>query len=180
MRQQRLGYPSMDDDQKPSVLVQYIGVLAFIAMSLGALVIFGFFAIDTAEQLIATPPSIAYNKGIFYMLGGGIGLGALVIGMIVEIWNKKPRSDRNAQRVARTAISGVVIMFVLPQVAHYAVANYLEPRGYEVCGEASYQWLHYQDIIYTNNPEVCLQLAREKNNKVQRSDKVRSTANELY
>ncbi len=125
-------------------------------------------------------PSIAFNKGIFYMLGGGIGLGALFTGMIIEVWIKRPPSDRILKNVGRTAIAGVVIMFALPQVVHYSIANYLEPKGYEICGDASYQWLHYQDIIYTNNPEVCLKLVREKNNKVPRSNKVRSTANELY
>jgi len=170
----------MEDNQKPSLLRQYIGILVFILMSIGAFYGFGYFAIDTVEQLISHSSSISFDKGAFYLLGVGIGLGALVIGMIIEVWKKQPPSDRVAKRVMRTAILGLAIMFLFPQLVHYAIADYLAARDYGICQEASHQWLQARTIVYTDNPETCLQLANEKNNKVTNSNKVRSTANELY
>lgn len=149
----------MDTIEKPSILVQFATILVSISMSLGALFWFVLTAIDTVQQLLLSLPGISFNKGSFYLLGVAIGLGALVTFMIIEVWNKKPPSDRVTQLVTRVAISGVVIMFLLPHLVHYPIAHYLENQGYEVCHEASHRWLHSQEIVYVNNINTCLALA---------------------
>lgn len=52
-------------------------------------------------------------------------------------------------------------MFLLPHIIHYPLAHYLENKGYEICREASYQWLHSQEIIYVNNINTCLAMANK-------------------
>lgn len=170
----------MEGNQKPSLLLQYIGIFVFILMSLGAFFGFGYFSIDTVEQIVSHSPSISFDKGAFYLLGVGIGLGALVMGMIIEVWKKKPPSDKITQRVVRTAVWGVATMFILPQVAQYAIEDYLEARNYGVCQEASHQWLHARTIVYTDNPETCLQLANEKFNKAPRSRAAETKTSHIY
>ena len=152
----------MDDNKKSTLLLQYGAILGFISMSLGALIWFGIDAIFIIRQLISMPLSISFDKGAFYMLGIGIGLGALVIYMILEVWKKKPPSDRLTRRIVKTALFGVAIMFLLPQVAHYSIAHYLEKRGYEICHKVSYQWLHYQNIVFTNDQKTCSEVANKK------------------
>ena len=149
-------------NEKPSLLLQYVGILWFMSMSIGALIWFGVNAVFTVRQLATNQASISFDKGAFYMLGIGIALGALVIAMILEVWKKKPTSDNLSRKLTRTALLGIAITFLLPQVVHYPLAHYLQQRGYQVCREASYQWLLYRKIVFMNDQEKCLELANKK------------------
>ena len=152
----------MEVTEKPSLLMQYITTLMLILMMVGAFVWFGITLIDTAQQIYLRPTSISFNKGVFYMFGAGIGLGVLVVAMITEVVLKKHLSKRLNAFLTKVAISGVIIIFLLPQVVHYLIADYLEGQGYEVCHEASHQWLHSRTIVFVNDMEVCLELANKK------------------
>jgi len=74
-------------------------------------------------------------------------------------YGKKPLSDRLTRRIVTMVILGVVLTFLLPQMVHYPLAYYLEKRGYQVCKEASYQWLLYRKIVFTNDLATCLDMA---------------------
>lgn len=152
----------MEDNGKPSLLMQYSTTVVLILMMLGSFLWFGQTAIDTTQQLILSPSSISFNKGVFYMFGVGVSLSVLVYAMIIESVLKKNLSKKSNNVLTKTAIFGVAIMFLLPQVVHYSIAHYLEGQGYEVCHEASHQWLHSRTIVFVNNMDVCSALVNKK------------------
>jgi len=147
-------------EKNSTSLIQHIGVVWFALMAIGALAWFLLIAIETSKQLIATPESISFEKGVFYLLGVGISLGALLAFMLIEVIKKKPPTDHVSKKIGRVALLGVVLMLLLPHAVQYGIENYLEPKGYGICDSASYQWLHHRIIVYTNNAETCIQLSK--------------------
>lgn len=98
---------------------------------------------------------IVFDKGSYYMLGVGIGLLTLAFVTLKEFWGGKPITNRQNRILTRLAVSGVVLLFVVPHVAHFAADKYLSKNGYTVCEEASHQWLFVRDIVYVQSFSEC-------------------------
>lgn len=98
---------------------------------------------------------VTFDKGSYYMLGVGVGLLALAYMIIREFWLRRPLTNEQSSFFSRVAISGVILAFVFPHIAHYAVDKYLEDHGYTVCEEASHQWLFVRDIVYIQPTVQC-------------------------
>jgi hypothetical protein len=145
----------MQHTEKPSGLVRYGGTLWFISMSAGALIWFIFDAVRLTEQLSGLTEAISFNKGIFYLPGVGIGLGALSFAAIYQYWLNRPLTEQISRLITKLAVSGLLITFLLPNITHYFINNYLTTHGYEVCQHASHQWLHSRIIVFTSSTEAC-------------------------
>lgn len=100
-------------------------------------------------------PVVLFDKGSYYMLGVGVSLLSLGFVAIVEFWGGKPITSRQNTIFSRLAISGVVLLFVVPHVAHFVADKYLDKNGYTVCEEASHQWLFVRDIVYVQSFVEC-------------------------
>lgn len=100
-------------------------------------------------------PIVTFDKGSYYMLGVGVGLLTLAYMIIKEFWLRRPLTNEQSSFFSRIAVSGVILAFVFPHVAHFAVDKYLEKHGYAVCEEASHQWLFVRDIVYVQAVIEC-------------------------
>ncbi len=100
-------------------------------------------------------PIVLFDKGSYYMLGVGIGLLSLAFVVIKEFWGGEPITSKQNVLLSRLAISGVVLLFVVPHVSHFAVDKYLTRHGYKVCEAASHQWLFVRDIVYVQSFVEC-------------------------
>lgn len=143
----------MEKGDAPS-LIDRIGTPVFLlALGAGAIVWFIYRAFLLFYN--GASPIITFDKGSYYMLGVGVGLLALTYMIIKEFWLRRPLTNKQSSFFSRIAISGIVLAFVFPHVAHFAVDKYLEEHGYTVCEEASHQWLFVRDIVYVQPSIEC-------------------------
>ena len=105
--------------------------------------------IELVTELSNQAELITFEKGSFYLFGVGTGLLLLAFGLIYsKLFNKEISKSLNVL-LSRLVIGAVILTFILPQIIHYSVANYLENEGYQVCEEKSRRWLHNVTIVYT-------------------------------
>jgi hypothetical protein len=104
---------------------------------------------------------VVVDKGSFYMLGVGVGLLALSMAGILETWFLKTLTKKNITVISRTAIIGVILTFTTPHLIDYLSSNTLKNKGYSVCEEASHQWLFFRDIVYVQDPVICIKGLRD-------------------
>ena len=145
----------MEGIEKPTALMRLGSPVFFISLTLMLLYLFTAEAVSTTSQLLNQPESISFNKGAYYMLGAGLGAGALTIGIVASFWLGKMLSQKTVGILMKIAIGSIGLMFVLPHLVHYGVDRYLSNAGYEVCESASHQWLHSRTIVYVKSAEIC-------------------------
>ena len=150
----------MNGIHKPSRTLQYSVIFFFFVFSLLSLTSFGYSAFFLARDLLAGSTIISFNKGSFYMLGVGIASAFLTYALLLEV-AKGFISKRFNKRTTRIGLTALALIFLIPQLVHYAIGGYADNLGYEVCSGASYQWLHARTIVYTNSPETCLGIVDE-------------------
>ena len=150
----------METRDPPSTLNRVIGPPLFFFGGISATVWFFCRAIFLLQNLSA--PMVLFDKGSYYMLGVGIGLLSLGFVTAIEFWCGKPITSRQNIIFSRLAISGVILLFVVPHVAHFAADKYLNRHGYTVCEEASHQWLFVRDIVYVLPSVECSADLKEK------------------
>lgn len=93
-------------------------------------------------------PIVLFDKGSYYMLGVGVGLLSLAFVVIKEFWGGEPITSKQSFVLSRLAVSGVILLFVVPHASHFAADKYLTKHDYTVCEAASHQWLFVRDIVY--------------------------------
>lgn len=137
-------------DEKPaSKWIVILTALSFSFIGLGALYI----AVDTTRFLIIgiynSQDNIEFNKGALYLYGVSLILLIFVVGIIYTNYLKKNISNHTNKIIGKVVLVCLIITFLLPQIVHYATANYLENNGYQVCEARSKQWLHVRTIVYS-------------------------------
>ncbi len=143
----------METRDPPSLLNRIIGPPLFLVGGISATLWFFYRLIFLLQNLSA--PIVLFDKGSYYMLGVGIGLLSLGLVAAIEFWGGKPITSKQNFIFSRLAISGVILLFVVPHVAHFAADKYLKRHGYSVCEEASHQWLFVRDIVYIADSIEC-------------------------
>lgn len=144
----------MDKPKKSSFLIQVPTVLLFILIALSALIIFGYFTYVLMSGIFTGSDLIIFNKGAMYMLGVGLTSGLLSFFMLYEIFNKEVSASLN-KKSTRPALIFVCSKFVIPQLAGFAVNEYIKSIEYVYCAEESSHWLQNQNLIYANNELTC-------------------------
>ncbi|MAZ86038.1 MAG: hypothetical protein CL693_00120 [Cellvibrionaceae bacterium] len=137
----------------PSSLDRFGTPLFLFLLGAGALVWFIYRVFTLFSN--GSSPVITFDKGSYYMLGVGVGLLALSYMIIREYWLRRPLSNKRSTFFSRVAISGVILAFLFPHVAHFAADRYLEEHGYSICEEGSHQWLFFRDIVYVQSSIEC-------------------------
>lgn len=150
----------MSQTDNPSVLARIGGLILFFAMTAACLVWFVWSSYNLVIQITEFSEIVYFDKGALYMLGASIGLAALTFNILYEGVLRRSLTEKVAKIITRSAIGGIILMFILPQILHYSTNQYLEKKGYNVCAHASYQWLLYRKITYTLNKESCDQLSK--------------------
>lgn len=143
----------METRDPPSLLNRIITPPLLLVSGASAVLWFIYRAIVLYKSLSA--PVVLFDKGSYYMLGVGIGLLSLAFVTITEFWGGKPITNKQNRMLTKLAISGVVLLFLVPHIAHFITDKYLEKHGYFVCEEASHQWLFVRDIVYVQPSIEC-------------------------
>ena len=155
----------MESSHQHSPLTMFCILLIFSLMALSTLTWFGWSVFQLYAQIAENGPVIVFDKGVFYLLGGGSGIAILTLYMFYEGVLKLPLTEKVAKILTNSLIGSVSVMFVLPHIVHYPVESYLEGRGYTICEQASYRWFAYREIAYVSNSEACAELVERKNNR---------------
>jgi len=140
-----------DLTEKPSSkLIVILTTLSFGIIGLGALYIAANTTIFLIVDIYNFQENIEFNKGAFYLYGVGLILLIFVVGIIYTNYLKKNISNHTNKIIVKVVLVCLIVTFLLPQIVHYATANYLENHGYQVCEVRSKQWLHVRTIVYSN------------------------------
>ena len=159
------GFIKMESSHQPSTLSRFFSFFVFSLLTISTLTWFGWSVFQLYAQLAENGPVIVFDKGVFYLLGGGSGIAILTLYMFYEGVLKLPLTEKVAKILTNSLIVSVSVMFVLPHIVHYPVESYLEGRGYNICEQASYRWFAYRKIVYVSNFEACAELVERKNNR---------------
>ena len=143
----------METRDPPSLLNKVIGPPLFLVGGLSASLWFFYRAIFFIDNI--SSPLVLFDKGSYYMLGVGVGLLSLGFVTAIEFWGGKPITSKQNTIFSRLAISGVILLFVVPHLVHFAADKYLNKHGYTVCEEASHRWLFVRDIVYIAETIEC-------------------------
>ncbi|WP_020159900.1 hypothetical protein [Methylobacter marinus] len=156
----------MESSHQPSTLSRFFSFFVFSLLTISILTQFGWGVFQLYARIAENGPVIVFDKGVFYLLGAGVTLGALTLGGLYQGILRLPLTKKVTKILTNVLIGGVVVMFVLPHIVHYPVESYLEGRGYNICEQASYRWFTYRKIVYVSNSEACAELIKRKNNRI--------------
>ncbi len=140
--------------KKNPFIIQVPTAILFILITLSALIIFCYFTYILIAGIFTGSDIIIFNKGAMYMLGVGLTSGLLSFFMLYEIFNKEISASLN-KKSTRPALIFICSIFVIPQLAGFAVNGYVESIKYVYCSEKSSHWLQNQNLIYANNKLTC-------------------------
>jgi len=141
----------MEITEEPRPTIWYILGLIILLSTMGIASLF--FAVTILVKLLAELSNhselVTIEKGTYYFFG--VGLIPLILAsafIYVRVFNNEMSHAVNAL-FTKLIIVGLVLTFIIPQIIHYSVANYLEKDGYQICEEKSTRWLHAVTIVYT-------------------------------
>lgn len=145
----------MVEGERPTPLKRSAGFLFFLSITVACILWFLWSSYHIVEVILKEEKVVYFDKGSLYMLGAGIGLGALTFAILYEGVLSRELTNSITRGVTRVALGGVVVMFLLPHVFHYSVSVHLSKQGYTVCSGASSQWLLYKKVVYTKTEPDC-------------------------
>lgn len=137
------------DPPKPSIWYILGVVIASTAIGLVSLYYAGIVLIQIVSEISSHSEFITFEKTAFYLFGAGLTSLVFAIGLIYSKVFNIELSDKLHVLLTRLIIGGLVLMFALPQIAHFTVSTYMEDKGYQICREKSHRWLHVVTIVYT-------------------------------
>ncbi|HED16068.1 MAG TPA: DUF1240 domain-containing protein [Gammaproteobacteria bacterium] len=132
---------------QPSPIKIYSILAAFAALGLVSIFVSINVFIDLLTQIFENRDQIVFDKGVYYLFGGGLFFVVVVLGFfMVKVLKVTDKIQKIL--VALMALS-LVLTFALPQIIHISVENNLENKNYQICEEKSSRWLHAVTIVYT-------------------------------
>ena len=148
--------------QEISVWLLVFGTVMFLILS-----VFGFFLfyVGMSDLVIGFQQNnevIYFDKGAMYGLGVGISLFVFFIVVIHEGILQRSLSEKKAVIFTRIMIVGLVISFILPQVAYFVVSEIIDDIHYLECDVPTNAWPVYKTLVYTDTEQTCLRLIEEK------------------
>jgi hypothetical protein len=152
----------IEDRDRPSTIIRITGPLLFAFMGIPALLWFGVNLYTITDEILSSSSIVVFDKGVFYMLG--VGLGALILTYVAgyEYWLDKPLTKRLNILCTKMALISVAVLILFPQVSHFFLNRHLVNNSYTVCREASTQWLHDRTIVYIDSSENCHEVAEKR------------------
>lgn len=152
----------MGTQNSSTALARYGGFFLFFLVTAVCFIWFSWSVYDIINSISSKAQAVYFNKGSLYMLGAGIGLASLTFAIFYEGILRRNLTSKITRGIARSALMGVSLMFILPHILHYLASTYLEEERYVVCDEMSYQWLLYKKLVFTTNQHTCEALVQEK------------------
>ncbi len=151
----------MTGEVKSSLAERFFGTFLFFTLAIASIVWFILSASSSVSEVIRSDPVLIFNKGAMYMLGTSIGAFSLSIGVAYHSIFSRKVPEKIEKILMRGAIFGILIMILVPQIAHFGIDKIVHKRQYTECHQAEYSWLLYKKYVYTKNQDVCQKLATE-------------------
>ena len=142
--------------------VRIFSVLLFVLLPIACLVWFGSSLNDLVSDLMNMRNIITFDKGSMYMLGAGVGTLSFSVAVVYSAIFQRKVSFSVEKLVIKIALISIVVMFVLPQAAHLLINNVISDKGYQECVPLSHRGLRYDEYVFTQNEETCINLVAEK------------------
>ena len=139
-----------------TLLINALGIGVFLIGGVIAIVSFTSSGIDVIQKISGRADVVIIQKGLFYMLGAGIGL--LCVG-IDQYYNRilhKKLTNIFLKIFTVFFFGGIVIALLLPHILSSVATNKLEKLHYSYCAPLSYTWLFYKDIAYVKDKSLCV------------------------
>jgi len=146
---------------RPTVLARVSGFFIFFGLTIACFSWFIWSTYNICDLIFSKAQVVYFDKGSLYMFGAGIGLSSLTFAILYEGVFRRELTEKVTKFITRSALIGVLFMFFLPNALHYLSSIYLAKNEYVVCSDASYQWLLYKEIVYTDNKFTCEALVKE-------------------
>ena len=142
----------MPEAQKTLSNLKLVGILlAFFLLG----IISAYFPINSSIHLFKAIQSnsdiISFDKGAFYLFGGGLIFIAAPLWILYLYITKKDKADKLQHFMMIFFGVAFLLIFILPQIMSSSVGNLLEKRGYNYCKKQSRQWLFVNTMVYTKN-----------------------------
>ena len=152
----------IEDRDRPSTIVRITGPLMFAFMGIPALLWFGVNLYTITGEILSSSSIVVFHKGVFCMLG--VGLGALTLAFVAgyEYWLDKVLPERLNILCTKMALISIAVITLLPQVSHFFLHRHLTNNHYTLCRESSRQWLHDRTIVYLDSTENCHEVAEKR------------------
>lgn len=143
---------AVQTESPPVSRARLYGILLFLLVS-GTLMLIAPLVnfIQLVAALKAQPDEISFDKGVYYLFGGGLTFLLVFLWAAYGLATNKALSKQN-EKLAFTALGiSLALIFILPIVVDKGVAENLTTNGYVVCAAKSTQWLQNKTIVYLKN-----------------------------
>lgn len=139
-----------------------LSTLLFVLLPVACLVWFGSSLNNLISDLINMRNIITFDKGAMYVLGAGVGALSLAVAVVYTAIYQRKVSFSIEKVLIKIALIAMVVMFVLPQIAHLSVNRIIDDNSYQECEPLSYRWMLYKKYVFTQDEETCINLVTEK------------------
>lgn len=106
---------------------------------------------DMLEAINHRADLIAFDKGAYYLFGGGLFFIILSVGAAISFKVKNISPKKYASVYGTLLLISLALVFIIPHVVHLMVDESMTSKGYSLCEVKSTQWLHAKTIVYTKS-----------------------------
>lgn len=152
----------MNEQVVQPLYIRIFSVLLFVLLPIACLAWFGSSLNQLVSDLMNMRNIITFDKGSMYMLGAGVGILSFSVVVVYSAIYQRKVSFSVEKVVIKIALICLVVMFVLPQVAHFSINNVISDNGYQECEPLSHRGLRYNKYVFTQDEETCINLVAEK------------------
>lgn len=136
-------------DLKPAFLSLLTTIVAFFVLGILSL----WFAVNSTISLIddiqVNADVIIFNKVGFYFYGVGLGILVFPFSIIYSKLLKLKISNKGESYLNVFLVFSILLMLILPHVAHYYVGAYMKKNDYIICKGKSKRALYTTTIEYS-------------------------------
>jgi len=140
----------IDIEEKPiSMKAAYGILLVFLILGVSLVIVPVNFFTEMFNEIKTQSEDVYLYKGAYYLLGGGLVLILMVVGFAYPKIISKPMTSNMEKAFIIAFVGSFILIFLLPNLIHYIVDDYLQDKKYFICESKSKQWLHNKTIVYT-------------------------------
>lgn len=104
--------------------------------------------LDMLETISQRADFITFDKGAYYLFGGGLFFIILSVGAAISFKVKNISPKKYASVYGTLLLTSLALVFIIPHVVHLMVDENMASKGYSLCEAKSTQWLHARTIVY--------------------------------
>ena len=144
----------MPGSENPMSPIKFYGImLAFLLVGLVGIYFPVSSSLHLLEAISSHSDKIAFEKGAYYLFGGGLILTIIPIWAVYALVSNQKHNEKFFRVMVTFLGVCFISIFILPRIMSSSIGDYLENRGYTYCDKQSRQWLLNRTLVYTK--KVC-------------------------